>query len=1684
MRGKRIVTLAMSLALLLYNSFTLVNNGSSVAYAQGDGEIVNVGDTTTDENTSLLNPEQNTNTTQDTSIPQGEEATVEANQDEPTKEDAVANEPVEEPQDQPQTKADSQYVYWNPNPDPEYDIEGDPILTGGSDEFDGLTPQTPVLSLDKAISIAKSGASNKTIICMNFYSVVKNESYDGTGIGAPIKIQSYTNDTNDQASHKGSFFIVRENASLSITNFVLEANETVIELDGGSLNLGNNMNVQGEIVLNVASQNTFPITSVKENLFSDTYTISFDAQQEDNLVGIIQGDYAKFFDLSQILYDKSWSIIVQDGNTYAKRDYDVSDIYIDGVNGNDKNTGESPDVPIKSIERARKILEKNLNSLNNVYIMDTVTLDKPGNYTFNDLKEGVKIFRYKKCTKPLFLVKSDITLAYHIVDTKQDLTLIQMDSGSLKVGQNFKLEMDIGTRGIDVNDGHLQVEDGAMFLGNNSSYHAKGIYMSGGQLDILGGSFNCSDITCSNADVSMISGCKLNYSNFSSSRDKEIIFKKDVICEYSNISSINTPSDEGKLIVECSLKSGKIEFQGAELHFSGDEVSKIYSSGKVSSDAYIESGEVNKVIAENTNVHLSNKSIVSSVHLNGNSYIMISEKPKNNVEVTVNKQIDSHESLIGCIVVKPEKGIDDISQYIDSFKYTDTENSMLGLIPSKPNIILGLEGIFVDPIDGDDNNDGLTEKTSLKTFNVAGQKIKKEIENNPNFSRYIILTKNNELKENDSLNIDPSIKDVKVWRSHSGGTLLTVDSNVEFTASNVTFSGSYNESAGKTSATSIGIKLNKGAKVNLSDVYINGMTSRGIELLEESNLSLTNVDIMSCSSSSVDCGGIYLGVNSKLYIGGEVKVHNNGYEYGDENKGGGLYLSSGSIIKILDNAVLNVYENSSTYGGGCYLEKDSSIDLEGSGKLNVYSNYGKYGGGIYINGAEFNINSNYSIYENTKNREVIGSEFYIESGRLIFEEGVIQGSQIVKNNAIFISKNGVFEHNSGSLIGGATVDGRYLLNVENSSVDIQGTITLNNGDYPLELIGQKDNFQTSDRALYIESSGDFEGRVIVKGNKENNIKALKQYFLVSGLETIETDYDIEGVSSTDVYWDPGKEYSNTTNDNNDGSKPSKAVYTWKRAKELLKEKTSKSRIVMCSTFTDKISTAYTTGSNDGSYKFDGYIENKLESWNAKIVRATNMSENMFECSKNKVYYFKNLVLSGEYQQEGMENDRTKSIIYNYSDYYTTSADIHISNSTIENSVTNGNATIDIYWGNLIMDSCLVRNNVNTGDKGSIIDLRYSAFQINNCKFENNEAYSLINLYYGNYERSSESFIMNTIIGSNATNDNEANSKSNNCQYGVDASYTKNFSIDNLNVSGNKTSRSGAHLDHCGNYTIKNSIFSYNQNDGLVVMNSFTYSVYDCTFNNNSGDGYADSSNSSFSIYDCTFNNNSKYGLVLTYAKNSQVNNCTADSNKEIGIKINQSSFDKYHMNVHDLLATNNGDGMHLSFKDGEAYNLTARENKKNGLLFECSQGTAKFSGNIISESNGGNGLNCTLKNKDDHMTISNDISISNNLGKGVNINICKDSELEMDNGKITGNKCQNTQEYMDEYGSGVYIEGEGKVTLSNVNVIDNIPKKTSKNGAIYLAMVMYLLITVLLKRMEYMVYILVLTMTQIKIISC
>lgn len=156
------------------------------------------------------------------------------------------------------------------------------------------------------------------------------------------------------------------------------------------------------------------------------------------------------------------------------------------------------------------------------------------------------------------------------------------------------------------------------------------------------------------------------------------------------------------------------------------------------------------------------------------------------------------------------------------------------------------------------------------------------------------------------------------------------------------------------------------------------------------------------------------------------------------------------------------------------------------------------------------------------------------------------------------------------------------------------------------------------------------------------------------------------------------------------------------------------------------------------------------------------------------------------------------------------------------------------------------------------------------------------------------------------------------------------------------------------------------------------------------------------------------------------------------------------MNVHDLLATNNGDGMHLSFKDGEAYNLTARENKKNGLLFECSQGTAKFSGNIISESNGGNGLNCTLKNKDDHMTISNDISISNNLGKGVNINICKDSELEMDNGKITGNKCQNTQEYMDEYGSGVYIEGEGKVTLSNVNVIDNIPKKTSKNGAIYL----------------------------------
>ena len=103
-------------------------------------------------------------------------------------------------------------------------------------------------------------------------------------------------------------------------------------------------------------------------------------------------------------------------------------------------------------------------------------------------------------------------------------------------------------------------------------------------------------------------------------------------------------------------------------------------------------------------------------------------------------------------------------------------------------------------------------------------------------------------------------------------------------------------------------------------------------------LFLDNVNISDNSAAYVG-GGLYIGYDCSVYIGGNSSLVKNSAEYG-----GGIYISNDCNVHISGNSSL--VKNSAEYGGGIYSDSYNTLSITES---RVINNNALYGGGVYCN---------------------------------------------------------------------------------------------------------------------------------------------------------------------------------------------------------------------------------------------------------------------------------------------------------------------------------------------------------------------------------------------------------------------------------------------------------------------------------------------------------------------------------------------------------------------------------------------------------------------------------------------------------------------------------------------------------------------------------------------------------------
>jgi predicted outer membrane repeat protein len=235
-----------------------------------------------------------------------------------------------------------------------------------------------------------------------------------------------------------------------------------------------------------------------------------------------------------------------------------------------------------------------------------------------------------------------------------------------------------------------------------------------------------------------------------------------------------------------------------------------------------------------------------------------------------------------------------------------------------------------------------------------------------------------------------------------------------------------------------------------------------------SNLTLRNLELT--GGTSFGAGVDVLG-SSKVILD-NTDVHDNAGA-----SGGGMYIGSGSMVTITNDA--DIYANSATAGGGAIVYGSLFGYLTNS---DIYGNNSTTdGGGIYIGGGTV-ILDNADVLANTATEE--GGGIYINNGILKLSNSTFVGEtapccqSAVNGGGIYASGSQVFMADNPTAVMNNTATGNggglYLVNGT--------TLTVTGGQVGHTSFSSGGNDAVLGAGMYVDGS-----RVIFKGKIQNNI---------------------------------------------------------------------------------------------------------------------------------------------------------------------------------------------------------------------------------------------------------------------------------------------------------------------------------------------------------------------------------------------------------------------------------------------------------------------------------------------------------------------------------------------------------------------------------------------------------------------
>nr|WP_075574683.1 Cna B-type domain-containing protein [Ezakiella massiliensis] len=338
------------------------------------------------------------------------------------------------------------------------------------------------------------------------------------------------------------------------------------------------------------------------------------------------------------------------------------------------------------------------------------------------------------------------------------------------------------------------------------------------------------------------------------------------------------------------------------------------------------------------------------------------------------------------------------------------------------------EGVYLNGVNGDDNNDG-SKENPVKTFAKA-----KELSEKNNSD--IIVEGTVTINDNREL----SLKDgLRVLRGENFNNYLfeITGSNANVTLTNITIDGNYEKN--KEIVESL-IKVTSGAILNIEKgaVLQNNKNNRIIKetyggAINTYMASINMNDGIIRNNEAVNGGGIFLSHSKMEFKGGEISS-NTAFYFKDtasqhQGTGGGINIYHGSELKMYTGA--KVYNNfAAESGGGISVGSQGASD--GQNKFYMYggtidnNTSGGTGGGIFIQAGLYAYDHGVAYIEagNITNNKMIGTgkTKYVFGGAGIYVNGIQKnwengGNVYPGSNGELHLKNAIIKNNTSELEG-------------------------------------------------------------------------------------------------------------------------------------------------------------------------------------------------------------------------------------------------------------------------------------------------------------------------------------------------------------------------------------------------------------------------------------------------------------------------------------------------------------------------------------------------------------------------------------------------------------------------------------------------------------------------------------------